>query len=375
MKIAVNTRFLLKDKLEGIGRFTYEVLKRMVEQHPEDEFIFFFDRSYDKQFVFSNNVISVVLSPPARHPFLWYFWFENAIPKALKKYQPDVFFSPDGFNSLGAKVKTVMVTHDIGHYHYPKDTPYLVRKFYNSMVPKYLRKADGMITVSTFVKRDIVNTYYIEEKKIAVACNACNSAFTVFSESEKKNVRNHHAEGQDYFLYTGAIHPRKNVDQLIKSFDLFKRNTNEATKLLLAGRMAWKIKAVQKAFQNSPFQKDIIFLGYVPEQELVSLMAAAKCFILISKHEGFGIPLLEAMQSGVPIICSNTSALAEVAGNAALQVSPDDTKAIADAMQKIWYDEALRKTLIHKGHEKNKQYTWERAVAVVYDKLKEMVDS
>jgi len=119
MRIAINTRFLLKDKLEGIGWYTYEISKWLVEKHPEHEFIFFFDRPFDKSFIFGKNVTPVVLSPPARHPVLWYLWFEFVIPKALKKYKADLFFSPDGYLSLKTKVKTITVIHDIASFHFP----------------------------------------------------------------------------------------------------------------------------------------------------------------------------------------------------------------------------------------------------------------
>src|SRR6186713_1838153 len=112
MKIAVNTRFLLKDKLEGIGWFTYESMKRITQQHPEHEFIFLFDRPYSPDFIFSSNITPKALFPPARHAFLWYWWFEGSVAAFLKKNPPDLFLSTDGFLSLRAPVKQVAVIHD-----------------------------------------------------------------------------------------------------------------------------------------------------------------------------------------------------------------------------------------------------------------------
>src|SRR5512139_2040469 len=100
MRIAVNTRLLIKDKLEGIGWFTYETLKRITRKHPEHEFIFLFDRPFDKEFIFAQNIIPVIITPEARHPILWYLWFEYSVPRALKKYKADIFLSPDGYLSL-----------------------------------------------------------------------------------------------------------------------------------------------------------------------------------------------------------------------------------------------------------------------------------
>ena len=124
MKIAVNTRLLLKGKLEGIGWFTYQTLRRMTEAHPEHEFIFIFDRKYDNEFIFSKNVMPVVVSPPARHPILWLIWFEWSVNRVLRKYKPDLFLSTDGHLSLSTKTPSVAVIHDINFHHRPGDLPF-----------------------------------------------------------------------------------------------------------------------------------------------------------------------------------------------------------------------------------------------------------
>ncbi|HAD33931.1 MAG TPA: glycosyltransferase family 1 protein, partial [Chitinophagaceae bacterium] len=123
MKIAVNARFLLKGKLEGIGWFTHEIIRRVVNMHPEHQFIFFFDRPFDSSFLYAKNVEAVILNPPARHPFLWWIWFEWAIPRALKKYQADMFISTDGFLSLRTQTPTLLVMHDLAFEHFPEHLP------------------------------------------------------------------------------------------------------------------------------------------------------------------------------------------------------------------------------------------------------------
>nr|HQU58994.1 glycosyltransferase [Saprospiraceae bacterium] len=141
MKIAINTRFLLAGKLEGIGRYTYEVSRRLVQQQPGDEFIFFFDRPYDPEFCFGPNVQPVVLPPPARHPLLWYVWFEWSIAWALKHYRPDVFFSPDSYLSLRSATPTVLTVHDLAFEHFPEQVPALVKRYYRHFMPRYCHRA------------------------------------------------------------------------------------------------------------------------------------------------------------------------------------------------------------------------------------------
>ncbi|HFA51722.1 MAG TPA: glycosyltransferase family 1 protein [Bacteroidetes bacterium] len=372
MKIAVNTRFLLKNKLEGMGLFAHEVLRRMVRQHPEHEFIFFFDRPYDASFIYEKNIRPVVLFPPARHPFLFVWWFEGSVARALKKYRAEVFLSPDNFLALNTKVKTVLVTHDLAHVHFPGQLSFFHRKYYEIMAPRFNRRADHIVAVSEFTKADITAQYGISQKKISVACNGCPEGFRPVAGEEKKEIREQFAEGEPYFFYVGAVHPRKNVHRLIAAFDRFKTATQAPVKLLIAGRFAWKAGEVKKAFDGAAHQTDIRFLGYVSDADLKKLMAGALACTYVSLFEGFGIPLLQAMHSGVPIITSDVSSMPEVAGRAGILTDPLSVEKIAEAMQQIWQDAHLRKRLVEEGKRQQKKFTWDWAAAVVWESI-EMV--
>ena len=371
MKVAINTRFLIKDKLEGIGWFTFEVVKRLIEQHPEDEFIFFFDRPYEEEFIFGKNVKAEVLFPPARHPVLWYLWFEWSLPKALKKHKPDVFLSPDNYLSLNSNVRTVLIMHDIAHVHYPEEVPFLARKYYNFFVPKYLNKAEHIIAVSNYTKEDIHKSYQIDFSKISVACNGCKAYFKPLSLSEKEEIKQQFSDGEDFFFYIGAIHPRKNVHRLILAFDQFKKKTGSSMKLLLGGRFAWQTTIVKEAYENAKFKKDIVLLGYIKNENLPGFIGAALALTYVSLFEGFGVPLLEAMNAETPVITSNVSSMPEVVGNAGLLVDPTNVESIANAMLQIYKDKDLINSLIEKGRLQKGKFNWQIATDVVYKALKE----
>ncbi len=375
MKIAINTRFLLQNQMEGVGWFTYEVLRRLVTQHPEDEFIFLFDRPYSPEFIFAENVTPVVIFPPARHPLLWYWWFEWSIPAALKKHRPDVFFSPDNYLSLSTKVKTVLVMHDIAHVHYPGEVPFLAEKYYRHFVPKFVKKAHKIVSVSDFTKADICRHYAVDPSKIAVACNGCKEYFKTIPPSEKEKIKQQYAEGEDYFFYIGAIHPRKNIHRLILAFDQFKKTTKASVKLLLGGRFAWQTGEIKDAFEKAEFKKDIVFLGYLKNEELPGFIGSALALTYVSLFEGFGVPLLEAMHTETPIITSNVSSMPEVAGNAALLIDPNSVISIAGAMEIIYKDEDLRRTLIENGRQQRKKFNWQIATDIIYEALKEAAGS
>ena len=222
MKIAVNTRLLLKNKLEGIGWFTFETLKRIVTTHPEHDFYFLFDRPFDTSFVFSENVHPLVVWPPTRHPLLQYWWFEYALPKVLRKIQPDLFFSPDAYNSLRLPYKNIMVIHDLNFEHHPDFIPWADRLYYRYFSPLFAKKADKILTVSQFSKKDIHQQYGIPSDKIDVVYNGANLYYRPLSEKEKQHIRQKIGDGHPYFIFIGAFNPRKNICRLFQALIFLK---------------------------------------------------------------------------------------------------------------------------------------------------------
>ncbi len=370
MKIAVNARFLLPGKLEGIGWYSHEILRRLVSAHPEDKFYFLFDRQPDTRFLYGPNVTSVQVFPPARHPFLWYWWFERSLPRVLHRLQPDVFFSPDGYASLCTNVPTVMTVHDLAYLHFPEQVPGLVGKFYRHYVPKYLQKVQHITAVSEATALDIKKHFSIAENKITVAPNAARPVFQPLSDQEKTAVLQQWTQGRPFYLYYGAIHPRKNVHRLIQAFDIFKKQTGAPHYLVLAGRMAWHTEAVQQAIQSASHAAQIVLTGYQDDARLARLAGSAFALVYPSLFEGFGLPVLEAMHCDVPVITSDTSSLPEVAGGAALLVNPHETASISDAMIRLWQEPEIYRELVLKGKTARQRYSWEDTADVVYAALR-----
>jgi glycosyltransferase involved in cell wall biosynthesis len=371
VKIAINTRFLLPGQLEGFGWYTHEIIRRMVAQHPEDEFLFLFDRAYDPRFVYGTNVTPVELFPQARHPLLFRWWFEWSVPRALKKHQADVFFSPDSMCSLRADTPTVMTCHDLVPLHTPSQVEKRHRAYLLQYLPKWLQRADKVLTVSQFVRNDIATTCNIPLDKIVSVYNACRDSFTPLPPEAIQAVRDQYSAGQPYFFYAGAIHPRKNVHRLIRAFDAFKTQTGASVKLLLAGRFAWQAGEVRAAWEQANHRDDILFLGYLDDDVLPRLTASALALAYVSLSEGFGLPLVEAMACDVPVITSDASCLPEVAGEAALLVDPLSEAAIAKGLQSIYSDQALVATLVARGRRRRQDFSWDTAAAEVYAVLQE----
>lgn len=372
MKIAVNTRLLLESRMEGIARYNYENLKRMVLSHPEDEFYFIFDRPYSKSFLFADNVFPVQLFPPTRHPFLIIYWFEWAVRRYLKRLKPDVFLSGDTYMSLLAKVPTLLVCHDLAYIHYPDHIPVINRNYYRFFFPRFHQKADAIIAVSEYSRQDVIRQYGIDPQKVTVAHNAPNGHFFPIEPTIQQEIRKKTTGGAPYFVYLGSIHPRKNVENLIHGFEYFKRSSGKEHKLLIIGRPAWNTASFYRTLHQSPYRGDILH-EQIARDKLPEYIGSAEALCYVSLFEGFGIPILEGFEAGVPVITSNVSSMPEVAGDAALLVDPQDPESIGSAMQQLAEDPSLGKNLIRKGQQRLSKFSWERTANILYDKLTEIV--
>ncbi len=359
MIIAVNTRLLLKEKLEGIGWFIFETMKRITRDHPEHQFIFIFDRPYSEEFIFSHNVKPIVVHPPTRHPFLWYYWFEFQIPRILKKYNADLFLSPDGYISLRTKVPQLSVIHDVNFVHRKEDLPLLTGKYYNHFFPKFANKAKRIATVSYYSKEDIIRSFKVDYDKIDVVYDGVNQIFEPCGSEQDERTRNEYTYGAPYFLFVGALHPRKNISGLLKAFDAYKSIQPNDMKLLIVGGKMHKTGEIFDTYNNLRYKDDVLFTGRVSTDALHYLMSAAFALTFVPYFEGFGIPIIEAMSAGTPVISSNTTSMPEVGGNAVLYVDPYRIDQIMHAMDRLTKDAELRQSLVEKGLEQCKKFSWE----------------
>jgi glycosyltransferase involved in cell wall biosynthesis len=375
VQIVVNTRILLKDRLEGMGWFAYQTLKQITTKNPDVHFVFLFDRNFDEEFIFSDNITPLILSPQARHPFLYYAWFQHSVKGLLNKMQPDLFLSPDGFLSLGAKCKQLPVIHDINFLHHPQDSKWLTAKYYNYYFPKFAKEATRIATVSEYSKHDIAKNYNINEAKIDVVYNGINSFFNPLNDLTKQQTKLKYTAGKDYFINVGSLHPRKNIPNLIRAFSLFKKESNSDLKLILAGPNYWGISEVHKVIDETNLKDDVIFTGRLADEELNLVLGSAIALTFVPYYEGFGIPLVEAMQAKVPIITSNVTSMPEIAGDAALFINPLEVNEIKNAMLQLFKKPELRADLISKGNSQKQKFSWEKSADLLWQSVLKSVNS
>ncbi len=374
MKIVINTRLLIKGRIDGISRFTYETIKRICVNHPEHQFYLLFDRMYDKDFVFSENVKPIIVPFQARHPFLWWFWFHSQVPRVLKALQPDVFVSTDGYSVVESPCAVVDVIHDLNFEHYPEYLPWLVRKYYQKYFPQYARHATRVATVSEFSKQDIHSLYNVPLENIDVVYNGVSSVFTPLIDVEKNIIKQKYTNSCDYFVYAGTLHPRKNIENLFAAFAVFKEKTISTMKLVIVGEAMFLAHSIQRAYDKHPYKKDIVFTGRVSDKDLHYLLGSAFAMTYVPLFEGFGIPILEAFACGIPVITSNCTSMPEVAGEAALLCEPQDVSSIADAMIQLSQNQELYEQLRNNAKTQLERFSWDKTADLLWNCIEKSVE-
>lgn len=376
MRIAVNTRLLLPHRLDGIGWFAAETLKRIVLSHPEHEFYFFFDRKPDSQFIYADNVRPVVLHPQARHPLLWYMFFEWSVTRALRRLKIDLFLSPDGWMSLRTPVPTLTVIHDLNFEHAVDYMRPSHQRYMKHYFPLFARRATRIATVSEYSKQDISNTYGIDSKKIDVVYDGAHSFYRPCSKEEKATTRQKFTDGKPFFIYVGTISRRKNLTNILLAFDKYKANRPyDSMQLLVVGNRYWWQDELAEAYDNMRYQSDVRFIGHIESDVLAQLMGASEALVYASLFEGFGIPILEAFYAETAVITSNVTSMPEVAGDAAILVDPLSVEEIAKAMQDVAGNEELKRSLIEKGRVRRDLFSWDRTATLLWNSLLQTLDN
>jgi len=272
----------------------------------------------------------------------------------------DLFHATEHLLPRLSSIRTVFTLHDLIFLFHPETHKPLNRWFLTLMMPRFLRAADAIIAVSECTKRDAIRFYGIPEENITVIYEGVNPRFRPVGPEAMAAVRARYDLPEHFILYVGTIEPRKNLTVLLEAFS----NLQSAIcnlHLVFVGKKGWLYEGFFRRLRELGLEDRVIFTGYVPDEDLPAIYSAAELFVFPSLYEGFGLPVLEAMACGTPVVCSNTSSLPEVAGDAALLVDPTDVCALAGAMERALRDETLRATLRVRGIERARRFTWARA--------------
>ena len=373
MKIAINTWILRNKKTDGIGYFTINTISRLIKDHPEIDFQILCDKNFTENYFDFANVTKHHIFPALRHPVLYVFYMELVLPFFLKKNQPDLLLSMDGFLSLLSGCRQIPVIYDINFEHKPEDLKLKNRLYYRFFFKRFAKKAKRIATISEYSKQDIAGFYKIDPAMIDNISCGINSNFSPLTANEVADTRKKWSDGKPYFFFVGSMHPRKNIKRLIEAFSVFKAKTNADVKLLLAGSILWQQTEIEDTYNNNAFKADIVFTGRLSDDDLQQVMGAALALSFVPIFEGFGLPIVEAMQSGIPVICSNITSMPEVAGDATILVDPFDVEKIATAMETLHADANLRNQLIQKGHLQKQLFSWDKTARLLWKTIEEAI--
>ncbi|QEH66970.1 glycosyltransferase family 1 protein [Cellulosilyticum sp. ST5] len=378
MKIAIELQPCLKNR-SGVGVYTYELSKRLqaYEQIELQGDVFnFLERNDLKQDLMGIdfNKETCKLFPYGVYRRIWHYLPIKYNQLFKREAQLTHFFNFIVPPRIQGKVMNTI--YDLTFEFYPETMDKRNLRRIKRDLAYSLERPDKIITISEATKQDMIQHLRVDPSKIEVIY--CGVDFKHFNEARNnsQSVREKYQLPDQYILYIGTLEPRKNIETLIEAFKRFKiegDKSNAEIKLVLAGKKGWLYEGIFKKIQELGLEDDVVDLGYIDEIDKPALYQMAQCFVFPSIYEGFGIPVIEAMAAGTPVITTNVSSLPEVAGEAGLLVDPKDTIAIAESMYQLTTNEAKKQELIQKGYTQAQKFSWETSAEKLYRVYKELL--
>ena len=380
MNISFDAVPIINGKMTGVGWCEVGQTMAMARLHPEDNFYYsFFSRKDDhikleKLAPFSENIganiahfsgllyrtASVVLPIPHK----WFFKQKSDITHFFN------YIAPPGVDG-----KTVITVHDMVYRTYPETVRGRTKKILDMGLASSMKRADMIVTVSEFSKSEIIRYFPQHESKIRVVpCGVDLDRFKPCQQPERiPEVKKKLGIEGEYFLYVGTIEPRKNLERLINAYNIFCQHEKDAPKLVLAGGKGWLYDGIFQRVTDLKLEEKVLFTQYIPDEDMNPLMCGALAFVFPSIYEGFGIPPLEAMACGVPVLASNAASLPEVTGDCAVTCDPYSEEEIAEGLCRLYSDSELRADLSRRGLERAKTLTWDSSAEKLYSVYKELM--
>ena len=367
------------NRLTGIGRVLINVLDELAKQHPEDEYILFrnFDfKDYDCLAHYSNILLVDVpyTKESTGKNILWHQWL---FQKLLKQYKCDIAYIPNFTLLLWKAVPTVVTIHDLIEYNVPEKFS-KARMLYRKGIcdPLMAKRSDHILTVAQSSYNDIVKYLGVNPQKLTLTLNASDkNFFKKYTQEEViPAIKEYHLGYKEYLLFVGTIdYPGKNIKTVIEAFfNLRAKGELEGKKLVIIGKKGFNSEVIYGFVNASPFKDEVIFTGYLKDEDLPKFYAGAAIMLYLSFFEGFGLPVLEAMSCATPVICSNTSCFPEIVEELDVTVPPTDVPAVEKKIMKIMNDTEYSDTLAQKCYEKSLKYSWQETAKVYYKTFKDI---
>lgn len=347
----------LADPFTGIPTYVFNTLKALSVLDSENEYFLYTNFPIPFELALGENFRTIIVSKP--YP-KWQLWYQLNLPFRLRRDGVDVYHDTLYLLPLlfPRKIPGIVTVYDLSGL--------VMRKFHNARVlltsvwiPSSLKRARKIIAISEFTKNEILRLFPFAEGKIEVVLCGVSKNFTPASESQIADVRRKYHLPERFIMFVGTLEPRKNLENLLKAFSIVHKEIPH--KLLIVGGKGWKYSNIFQKLEELKIAERVVFTGYVPLDDLPAMFSAAEIFVYPSLYEGFGLPILEAMATGCPVITSNVSSMPEVAGDSALFVDPLNVDDIAEKIKILSQNNELKQELSRKGIERAKLFSWEKA--------------
>lgn len=364
MRIGIDCRRILDPKhneAAGIGYYTYYLIKNLLDTDKENQYFLFLYDTRIKLDEFKQDNVQIIYFPGLENigkiPFLYR---HILVPRVLKLYHLDVYHNPAYIIPFFYFGRSVITVHDLAYYKNPAWFP--EHQYFNTRIltPLSIYKAKKIIAVSESTKNDLIKYFKVKPEKIEVILEGVDDYCNLAVDDEKIDVK--FKISSPYFLALGTLEPRKNLVRLIESFNIFlTENPDSNFKLVLAGKKGWKYELIFETIKKLNLEAKVIWVGYVHLPEKIYLLKNSFALVFPSLYEGFGLPILEAMNMGVAVVTSNVASIPEIVIDNAVLIEPEDTNSIKEGLNKIYRDQELRQKLIERGKGIARHFTWEKS--------------
>ena len=373
MKIAVNI-LSAKSQHHGVGVYVANILKHLIPLAEEHTFLFY-KRSEGIPIQNLRAGAGIKWEDIVLPRTLRIIWEHTFLPLSLSKERVDLFWGPCNFLPLIKACRYLVTIHDLAPFLLPHSLPLIRRIYYKRAFENSIRLADQIIVVSESLKTDLIKSLAVPEEKIKVIYNGIDESFRPVTDNAiLSRIHEKYHLPSSFILTLGVLEPKKNIERLLQTYADLKKSLPNLPKLVIGGsrEYGWMNSRVFQLVKSLALDDDVIFTGTIVHEDLPAVYNLATLFILPSLYEGFGLPIIEAMACGTPVITSNTSSLPEVAGNAAVLVDPYDVEKISQAIGQVLTNERLQKEMREKGKENAKRFSWERAANALLEIFEEI---
>ena len=362
MLIGIDASRSVAKKRTGTENYSLNLICHLLALPGDHRYRLYFNRPPTYESRITNHELRIMPFPR--------LWTHLRLSWEMALRPPDLLFVPAHVLPIVHPRRSVVTIHDLGYLYYPQAHRLLDRVYLDLSTRYNARAATHLIADSAATRCDLIERYGIEPDKITVVYPGYDETTfqPVRDEEAIEAVKARYDIAGDYILFVGTLQPRKNLIRLIKAFSLLQYPMSNI-QLLISGKKGWLYEDIFQRVKELGLEEKVVFTGYIPEGDLPALLSGARLFVFPSLYEGFGLPVLEALACGAPVVCSNVSSLPEVAGDAALLVDPLDVEELVAALERVLDDEELRAELIERGFEQVRRFSWERCARETLDVL------